>query len=721
MDCHVTVLPPLPFGKGYTYCVPSNLRLVVGDFVTIPLGAQEVLGVVWNTEPDKVQPEKLRYIKTKFDVSPLPEVSRRFIEWVSNYNMVPKGAVLKMVISVPAALMPPKPLTVYSISKKLPVFRITSPRERVLGILEDDAPRTLKNIMREAGVGHSVIRGLLKAGVLVKLEHTPPPAFKNPDWRAKGPVLSEEQATIASELCDQVERATFAATVLEGVPGSGKTEVYLESICRALKYGKQALVLLPEIALSAQWLQRFEDRFGCAPALWHSDLTVVQRSTAWRAIASGEAKVIVGARSALFLPFTNLGVIIIDEEHDSSFKQEEGVIYNARDMAVVRANIGKIPIVLVSATPSLESIFNVRRGQYNHFKLTHRHAGALMPTVSVIDMRNEEVKSGNWLSPPLLDSLRQTFELEEQAMLYLNRRGYAPLTLCRTCGFRLQCSHCSTWLVEHRLLGRLQCHHCGYSARIPRECPECGSEDSLTACGPGVERIAEEVAGIFPDVSSRVITSDTVNGPTQAANLVCQMEAREIDLLIGTQMISKGYHFPYLTLVGVVDADLGLAGGDLRASERTYQLLYQVSGRAGRAARPGRVIIQTYMPDHPVIQAIGIGDREQFLSAEAFDREAGGMPPFGQLVGIIVSSKDEEALERAVRSLNRFAPRDDNIKILGPAEAPLKLLRGRHRRRFLLKSGKNQNLQRKIRYWLSVAQVPRNVRVNVDIDPYSFL
>ena len=720
-DYNVTVLPPVPFGSGYTYIAPSKLEINVGDFVKIPLGAREVIGVVWDNEPEIVEPAKLKCIKSKLFLPPLPEVSRRFIEWVSNYNMVSKGAVLKMVMSTPGALLPPKPIIAYALSKNLPEFRLTHARKRVIEIFKNVSQATLKEIIEETEVSHSVIKGLLKAGVLVSLELKSSPVFEDPDWQTKGPILSQEQENVASDLLNQLKVSQFRANVLEGVPGSGKTEVYLETICKALEQGRQSLVLLPEIALSAQWLERFKERFGCAPALWHSDLTRGQRITTWRAIAHGEAKVVVGARSALFLPFSNLGVIIIDEEHDNSFKQEEGIIYNARDMGVVRAHLGNIPIILVSATPSLESIFNVQRGQYNCLKLSHRYAGAAMPKISVVDMRTQKMKLGKWISPLLLHALRQAFESKEQAMLYLNRRGYAPLTLCRTCGFRLQCLQCSTWLVEHRLVGLLRCHHCGYSAKIPNKCIECGAEDNLTACGPGVERLAEEVAELFPEISARVITSDTVYGPEDATNLVRQIENREIDLMIGTQIISKGYHFPYLTLVGVIDADLGLAGGDLRASERTYQLLYQVSGRAGRADRPGRVILQTYMPDHPVIRAIGNGDREAFLNAESHDREAGGMPPYGQLVGIIVSGKDEVSVENAVKSLNKFAPRNAGINVLGPAEAPLKLLRGRHRWRFLLKAAKNQNLQSKIRYWLSLAQIPRNVRVHVDIDPYSFL
>ena len=717
----VTVLLPLPLGNGYTYGVPDALDLGPGDIVSVPLGQRQVNGVVWDREPGDVTPGKLKYISAKLDVPPLPRVSRDFVDWVAAYNMASPGTVLRMVMSVPAALEPPKPLIAYALNTKPPAYRTTAARDRVLAVLKDGPPRPGPELAREAGTSPSVIKGLVDANMLIKLAVPPAPHFANPDWRTPGPTLSAEQAVAATAIRHHVSDSAFQPSVLEGVPGSGKTEVYMEAISEALARDKQALVLLPEIALSAQWLERFQERFGCAPALWHSDLTGVQRRTTWRAVASGEAKVIVGARSALFLPYPDLGVIVIDEEHDGSFKQEEGVVYNARDMGVVRASLGRIPVALVSATPSLETIQNVVEGRYDHFNLPARHGGAALPDILSVDMKAAGPDRGKWLSPDLINTLNETFSRGEQALLFLNRRGYAPLTLCRACGFRLQCPKCSTWLVEHRLVGRLQCHQCGYLATMPRVCPDCSAEDKLTACGPGVERLAEEVDELFPNIESRIVASDTLHGPGQSAKLVREIESREIDLLIGTQIISKGYHFPYLTLVGVVDADLGLAGGDLRASERTYQLLYQVAGRAGRAERPGRVILQTYMPDHPVIQAISTGDREGFLRAETQDREDNMMPPFGRLVGVVVSGADEAAVEQAVKALNRTAPRDDKVQTLGPAEAPIKLLRGRHRRRFLLKAGKNVNIQARIRRWLATAQVPRKIRVHVDIDPYSFL
>ncbi|MCH9020144.1 MAG: primosomal protein N' [Proteobacteria bacterium] len=510
-------------------------------------------------------------------------------------------------------------------------------------------------------------------------------------------------------------------TVLDGVNGSGKTEVYFAAIAAALEAGRQALVLLPEIALSAQLLGRFAERFGAEPALWHSDLTRALRRRTWRAVATAEARVVVGARSALFLPFPELGLIVVDEEHDASYKQEVGVVYHARDMAVVRARLESAPVVLSSATPSLETTINAESDRYRLLRLPQRHGAAGMPAIEAVDMRRAGLPATRWLSPPLTQALAETLAAGEQAMLFLNRRGYAPLTLCRACGHRMGCPNCSAWLVEHRHGGRLQCHHCGYAARLPGACPSCRAEDRLAACGPGVERLAEEVAGAFPEARVAVMASDTMMGPNAAADLVRRVTAHGIDLLIGTQIMAKGHHFPLLTLVGVIDADLGLSGGDLRAAERTYQLLHQVAGRAGRADHPGRVLLQTYMPDHPVMEALIAGDRDRFLALEAADRRARAMPPFGRLAALIVSGPNEDSVRRAALALARAGPRSGGVEVLGPAPAPISLLRGRYRYRLLLKAPRATPVQRLLRGWLAGVALARNLRVQVDVDPYSFL
>jgi primosomal protein N' (replication factor Y) len=513
----------------------------------------------------------------------------------------------------------------------------------------------------------------------------------------------------------------FSVQVVDGVAGSGKTEVYFDTIAETLRQGRQALVLLPEIALGAQWLSRFAARFGAEPRQWHSDLTRSYRRQAWREIAEGRARIVIGARSALFLPFPDLGLIVVDEEHDPAFKQEEGVIYHARDMAVVRAQLGDIPAALVSATPSLETVINIRRGRYTRIHLPARHAEGDLPEIEVLDMRRDSPPRGSWLSPSLHSALNETLAAGNQSLLFLNRRGYAPLTLCRACGHRMRCPNCTAWLVEHRWSERLHCHHCDYRTRIPQQCPACEATGSLVGCGPGVERVAEEVARTFPDARYAIATSDTITGPEAATGLVRSIEGHEIDIVIGTQILAKGYHFPLLTLVGVIDADLGLAGGDLRAAERTYQLLSQVSGRAGRAERPGRVLVQTYMPTHPVIAALAAGDRDGFIAAEAEARKEAGMPPFGRLAALIVSGVDEQAVDATAQALARASPSGGDIRVLGPAPAPLALLRGRHRRRLLLQAASHVKVPATVRAWLAGVQIPHAVRVQIDIDPYSFL
>jgi primosomal protein N' (replication factor Y) len=477
-------------------------------------------------------------------------------------------------------------------------------------------------------------------------------------------------------------------------------------------------------------LQRFQERFGVEPAVWHSDISQRQRRLTWRGVAEGDVRVVVGARSALFLPYQKLGLIVVDEEHDSSYKQEEGVIYHARDMAVVRAHIGKIPIVLASATPSLETLTNVESGRYECQKLTERHGAAVLPAVTLIDLRRDPPKrleglSGSagqsWLSAALRAAIAETLAAGEQVMLYLNRRGYAPLTLCRSCGHRLQCPNCTAWLVEHRLIKRLQCHHCGLTTALPDSCPSCEAKGTLAACGPGVERLGEEVKRLFPAARQATMASDTLTGPAAAAVLVEAVQNGEVDILIGTQIAAKGHHFPKLTLVGVVDGDLGLYGGDLRAGERSFQLLQQVAGRAGRAEHPGRVLVQTAEPEHPVMQALRNGDRDRFMAIEAEQRQRAGLPPFGRLAAVIVTAPDPRLLDEFARGLLRRLPERSGFQVLGPAPAPLAVLRGRHRRRFLVKAPRNAALQDFLRTWLGDVKTPGQLRLRIDVDPYSFL
>jgi primosomal protein N' (replication factor Y) len=720
----VSVLLPLPLTGAYDYSCPAELNLAPGDIVEVPLGRRTLHGVVWGNAQGEVDAKRLKTVLRRYPVAPLPATVRRLVEWVAAYTLAPPGAVLRMALSVPAAFEAPPAVILFAAlppSQPPPDIRLTPGRRRVLAVLQDGPPRPLRDLAFEAGVGVSVVKSLHSAGALTLIEEAPPSPFKTPDWTRPAATLSAQQADAAEQLVAAVKAQSFSVTLLDGVTGAGKTEVYFEAIAAAFAAGQQVLVLLPEIALTPHWLTRFEDRFGCQPAAWHSELKPPMRRRTWRAVAEGQAAIVVGARSALFLPFHNLGLIIVDEEHESAFKQGDGVHYHGRDMAVVRAQLGQHASILVSATPSLETFENVRNARYQLAHLPARHGVAELPKVELIDLRQQPPPRGRWLAPPLADALRETLERGEQAMLFLNRRGYAPLTLCRSCGHRYECPSCSAWMVEHRLSGRLQCHHCGYTEPRPLSCAACGAEDSLVASGPGVERLAEALLADHPDVRFMIASSDTVAGPAAAAEFIRSVTSGEVDVVIGTQMVAKGHHFPLLTLVGVVDADLGLAGGDLRAGERTYQLLHQVAGRAGRGLKPGRVFLQTHQPESPVMQALAAGDRDQFLEIERRQRQAAAMPPFGRLAALVVSAADGAAADQLALMIARAAPQLAGVDVLGPAPAPLALLRGRHRRRLLVKARREINLQKVLSDWLSPLKIPNNARLAVDIDPYNFL
>ena len=719
------VLLPLGLDLAYDYRPPPETNLQAGDFVEVPLGTKRRIGVVWDDDADAppADPEKLRTVHGRVDLPPLPASTRRFIEWVSRYTMAPLGSVLRMAIATPSLFQPSRPVITYALSGLEPE-RMTGARQRVIDLLRDGPPRTVADIAEAASVSDGVVRALAGQGVLEAIENDPDAGFMEPppDPETPGPVLSAEQHAAASALAARIGGG-FAALALEGVTGSGKTEVYFEAIAEALRHDRdgQVLVLVPEIALTNQLLDRFETRFGAKPMSWHSDLTGRARRAAWMGAASGAARVVVGARTALFLPFRSLSLIVVDEEHDPAYKQEEQVIYHARDMAVVRASLMKCPIVLVSATPSLETMVNCWTGKYERVHLPTRHGGATMPLIEAVDMRREDTARGRWISPRLEADLRANLEAGEQSLLFLNRRGYAPAAICRACGNRVMRDNCSAPLVVHRFGNRLQCHHSDFSMPMPKQCPKCGAEGTIIAYGPGVERLAEEVEAQFPGARVAIMASDTVRTAREAQAFIERIEKHQLDIVIGTQLVTKGHHFPMLTLVGIVDADLGLSGGDLRAGERPYQQLWQVAGRAGRAERPGRVLVQTYMPEHPVMQALIGGDGPAFYRNEAAEREAAGWPPYGRLAALILSGVNEADVAAHARALSSRAPRGADFTVMGPAPAPYARLRGRFRHRFLIRARRSVDMQALIRGWL--AQVPEksSVRVAVDIDPYSFL
>lgn len=717
----VPVLVPMPAERGYSYTLPDGVEAPPGSIVRVPLGPRQVAGIVWDSAVETLDPRKLRPVEHVFDCPPINEPMRRFLDWVAGYTLTPPGLVARMLLRAPEAFDPEPWIEGIARGGVMP-DRMTDARRRVLDLTGDGLAWTRSGLAHAAGVSSAVIDGLRAQGVFSPTLIPPRPVVVAPDPGYAAPDLTAGQAAAAQDLRRAVAAGSFSATLLDGVTGSGKTEVYFEAVAAALEQGKQVLILLPEIALTQAFLDRFHDRFGAKPAEWHSDLPPRMRERVWRQTVEGRVRVVAGARSALFLPFKDLGLIVVDEEHDPAYKQEDRVFYNARDMAVVRAHIGGFPVVLASATPSVETRVNATTGRYGRVALPARYADAALPQIKAIDMRRAAPARGGFLSPPLMAEVRSTVEKGEQALLFLNRRGYAPLTLCRVCGHRFQCPDCSSWLVEHRFRGQLVCHHCGHNERRPDACPECGTFDHLVACGPGVERIAEEVVQQFPDARVMVLSSDLMGG---VKRLRLELEAvanGEADIVIGTQLVAKGHNFPNMTLVGVVDADLGLANGDPRAAERTFQLLSQVTGRAGRTGKKSLGLLQTYQPDHPVMRAIVSGDSEAFYEREIVERERSALPPFGRLAGIIVSADNRTDAEAHARGLRRAAPKAADIFVLGPAEAPLALVGGRHRFRLLVHGERKADIQGFVRSMLADGPKLRgSVRMSVDIDPQSFL
>jgi primosomal protein N' (replication factor Y) len=726
----VPILLPVALDQTYDYLLSEDMAGSVavfpGTFVLVPFGPQTRIGVIWDApfgDPGKPVPDqKLKTVAALLpEVPPLPVLSLRFAEWVSRYTLTSLGMVVRMMMGAPSVFEPGKPRFGVQLNPGAPEPpRMTPARQRALKAAADGQVRSKSALAAAAQCSAAVIDGLIEAGVLVEVV-VGERRFPVPNPTHAKVELTDAQAQAAHALAAAAEGG-FSVTLLDGVTGSGKTEVYFEAVARALEKGVQTLIMLPEIALTSQFMDRFKARFGCLPVEWHSALSVPERARAWRAAASGEARVVVGARSALFLPYTNLGLIVVDEEHDGSFKQEDRVHYQARDMAVARASLAKLPIVLSSATPSIETHVNARTGRYRSVALPGRYSGAELPTVTPIDMRKDPPEPGKWLSPMLVAALNETLDEGQQALLFLNRRGYAPLTLCRACGHRFDCPQCTAWLVEHRYRNRLNCHHCGFSLPPPAKCPSCGAADSLVACGPGVERIAEEVASRFPAARLALLSSDLVPSLAEMRDIIKRIEAGEADIIVGTQMVAKGHNFPGLTTVGIVDGDLGLGSADPRAAERTFQLLHQVTGRAGRMLARGRGLVQSYNPEHPVMRAIVTGDREAFLASEIRHRQAGLLPPFGRLAALIVSARAKDLAELYARDVRRMAPPASRIEVLGPAEAPIAVVRGRHRWRLLVKAPRELDLQAYLRAWLATLPKPMaDLRLTVDIDPYSFL
>ncbi len=713
------VLLPLALGQAYSYLIPDGLVLEPGDFVEVPLGTRSMLGCVWALGNAAPEGRKLRSLTRKCDAPPLSETHRKFVDWLAAYYLEPPGNVLRMVMRVPAALDDPKSQMAWVLGDVKPT-KLTGQRARVLDVAAQGFALKTSELAEAASVGASVVKALGTLGALKEVALPPHRRFAEPDLNAGAFALNADQQQAASLLRQMVATRSHKVMLLDGVTGSGKTEVYFEAMAASLASGKQVLLLLPEIALTAQFLARVERRFGCEPAQWHSDLKPRERERTWRAVASGEARIVVGARSALFLPWAKLGLIVVDEEHENAYKQDEGVPYHARDMAVLYGTLGKFPVILSSATPSLESLVNVDRGRYGIVKLRDRHGRPELPETTLIDMTGEKLEQGEWLSQRLITETAATLQSGDQALLFLNRRGFAPLTLCRACGHRLNCPDCSAAMVEHRFRKQLVCHHCGHMEPTPKACPSCHEEGKLVPVGPGIERLAEETAKLFPDANIAILSSDLSRGQSLRDTLK-GVEDGTYNLVIGTQLVAKGHHFPHLTLVGVVDADLALESSDPRAGERTWALLAQVAGRSGRGTKPGRALVQTYLPQHPLMKALQRADRDAYLEGEKKIREVAGLPPHGRLAGLVISGKDVSETERFARMLANQAPVAEGVQVLGPAPAPIAMVRGRHRFRLLVKATREVNLQAFLGTWLKDIKPKGSLSLQLDVDPYNFL
>ena len=718
----VSVLTTQPIDRFLDYKAPEG-GVFQGAYVQVPLGPRQVLGVVWGPGKGDFDYNKIRPVTKVLDAAPMRDEMREFLVRAGDYTLTPMSAMLRLATRAPGLSNPPSMQKVYRLGGAEP-DRMTDARRRVLDVLRDygGLSFTLKELAEMAGVSTGVVKGLVTQGA-VREEETPRDLpYPRMDTDRHGKALTDGQAAAAAAISDGFRDGGYRTTLLRGVTGSGKTEVYLEAVAACLAAGRQALVMLPEIALSEQFLVRVEQRFGAKPVEWHSGVTMTERRRAWKMIGHGEAQLVVGARSALFLPYRDLGLIVVDEEHDTSYKQEDGVLYNARDMAVLRASLAGAQVVLASATPSLESWANADAGKYARVDLDARFGAAVLPTMRSLDMRAERLEAGRWISPSLASAVQARMAKGEQSLLFLNRRGYAPVTLCRACGEQIACDHCDARMVEHRFLKRLVCHQCGESKPMPTVCPSCGVEGKLAPIGPGVERMAEEVAAVFPEAKTAVLSSDLFSSARALKEAIAEIAEGEIDIIIGTQLVAKGHNFPRLTLVGVIDADLGLQGSDLRAAERTFQLMRQVAGRAGRAEAPGEAVLQTHQPDHPVIRAILSGNEEDFWQAEAEGRRAAGMPPYGRLAAVILSAGDAQTAFGAGQELARRAGPLTAVgaQVFGPAPAPIARIRGRHRVRMLVKADKGVALQGAMAKWVGQLGPHKDLRVAVDIDPQSF-
>ena len=723
----VKVLLPNVVNRGYDYRLNADADL--GAFVRVTLMNRPYVGVIYGIGDGAVAPEKIKDISRVFPWK-LSVADLQWIQKMSDWTLMAPGAVLRLIINVPDAFNEPKIEQLYSYNFDAPKLKMTESRQMVLDAFElnDNEPMSASDIQSIARVGASVVKTMIARGMLIPALARPVEKSFAYEYHDAGNIeLNAEQRAAADKIGSDIERGGFSVNLIDGITGSGKTQVYFDSVWRAYSAGKSVLLMMPEIALTTQFIKRFESRFGAPPVVWHSNLTAARRRDIWRGVLQGKIRVVVGTRSALFLPWQNLGLIVVDEEHDSSYKQEDMGNYHGRDMAILRAKLSNFPVVLASATPSEETVHNIEIGRYGHLFLRSRYGGAELPKIETIDMRehrpeeykmNDESRTGT-LSPVLCNEIKNTLDNHQQVMLFINRRGFAPITQCKKCGWVATCADCSVGMTYHKRLGKLLCHMCGRTMTLPNVCPDCGDEVSMR--GAGLEKIEEEVKSRFPSARTALVSSDTMMSRGALERLVAKMESGELDIIIGTQILAKGHHFPNLTLVGVVDADMGLFGTDFRSPEHTFQQLFQVAGRAGRGHAAGRVLLQTYQPTHPVLTAICAGNRDEFLHADMDARRAAKMPPFGQLIAVIVESKKESVLKKFCDDLARNAPNVNGARIMGPVMAQIYVARNWYRMRFLISGDARAHLQPLVKIWLSRQNIPANVRVKIDVNPMNFM
>ncbi|MEM6602609.1 MAG: primosomal protein N' [Pseudomonadota bacterium] len=715
------VVVPVPTSEPYDYIIENNNEDVTGRIALIPIGPRREKGIILNTaQKSTVSRQKLRKIVKLYDLPALKAEFLSFIQKAADYNISTPGEIMK------AALRGFQPdnsgtdVKYYRLKNTHIMSRLTPQRAKIIDILRQ-TPLIAHEVLKSQ-ISLSALKGLIDQDIIETIIKTETHPYKTPDINFFTPDFGQDQSKAVKSLNTSLQKGGYKSFLLDGVTGSGKTETFLEAAAETFKQGKQVLILMPEIGLTDQVAARFAKRFGCTPALWHSQSKERDKRLIWQGVVDGSLKCVVGARSSLFLPFTNLGLIIVDEEHDGSYKQEEGMRYHARDMAVLRASLEKIHIILASATPSLESYVNAEVGRYEKVVLRERFGGANLPDIKMINLQQHAPPSQHWISQPLKQAIEATYEKGEQSLLFINRRGYAPLMLCRACGYRVECPNCSAWMVYHHSRSEMKCHQCGQKSIVAQQCKSCGATDEFVPCGPGVERLYEEARSYFPHMRCEILSSDHQENPDLFADLLAEIRLGKVDILIGTQMIAKGHDFPNLTTVGVIDADLGLGGGDLRAGEKTFQILEQVSGRAGRAVgKQGTVYVQSYNPHHPVMEALAARDRDAFLDNEAQTRLDIGHPPFGKLAAFILSAKDHKMLYDFATFLSTKQPAAKDITIYGPAPAAMFMLRSRYRYRFLIKAKRNINIQDYIRYWLKQVKIPSQIKFHIDIDPVSFL